>query len=365
MPNYPGRRAGTRRLVLWHQNKPHEKVIDGTKRDGDAYLAKWRMELETQGLVAVDHRVSLRFLEFCERHYRPYAETNLKGTTWTRSRIYQVARLESYFGSFRLSEIGRVEQEQFKKLRRKEIGDGTLNEELTVLGTILNYAKECGFTVQDARASKLETPEPRSLFWTEKELARLFAEAREESHCLMRMLVFLANTGCRKGECVAAEWSWIDLDSGMIRIPSNQVWRSKSGRPREVPISRACRTILAGPRESPRWVFPRPTWGKGERHAVFPMGPFWAARDRAKLIGGPHVMRHTFASHFLRSVPDLFLLAKVLGHSHSHVTERYSHLLPDHLERARNAVDIGAGPGTMARTMAASGKSAVLARKTS
>jgi hypothetical protein len=46
----------------------------------------------------------------------------------------------------------------------------------------------------------------------------------------------------------------------------------------------------------------------------------------------------------------MFLLAKILGHSHSRVTEIYSHLLPDHLARARNAVDIA--PKTLAIALA-------------
>jgi hypothetical protein len=44
----------------------------------------------------------------------------------------------------------------------------------------------------------------------------------------------------------------------------------------------------------------------------------------------------------LKEVPDLFLLARVLGHSDARVTRLYSHLLPEHLARARNAVQFGA-----------------------
>jgi hypothetical protein len=32
---------------------------------------------------------------------------------------------------------------------------------------------------------------------------------------------------------------------------------------------------------------------------------------------------------------------QVLGHSHQRVTELYAHLLPGHLDRARNAVNLG------------------------
>lgn len=68
----------------------------------------------------------------------------------------------------------------------------------------------------------------------------------------------------------------------------------------------------------------------------------------AGLSGGVHTLRHTFASYFLRAQPDLFLLAKILGHSQTRVTEQYSHLLADHLERGRNAVSLTpeVGPAT-------------------
>jgi integrase len=155
--------------------------------------------------------------------------------------------------------------------------------------------------------------------------------------------VFLANTGCRKGEGIAAEWSWLDVERGLVRIPVTEFWRPKSGRPREVPLSNAVRAVLAGPRRHDRFLFPA---RHGGRYACFPEEAWRLARDRAGLVGGPHTLRHTYASHFLAAVPDMFLLAQVLGHSHTRISELYAHLLPNHLERAKNAVDLA--PKTMA-----------------
>ncbi|MGO9838647.1 MAG: hypothetical protein ACLP1X_31085 [Polyangiaceae bacterium] len=46
----------------------------------------------------------------------------------------------------------------------------------------------------------------------------------------------------------------------------------------------------------------------------------------------------------MQSKPDLFLLGRILGHSHTRVTELYSHFLPEHLAEARNVVTFaGAG----------------------
>jgi len=115
-------------------------------------------------------------------------------------------------------------------------------------------------------------------------------------------------------------------------------------RPREIPISDALLPWLEGPRTSP-YVFPT-TRGprKGSRYACWPALAFDRARDSAGLTGGVHQLRHTFASHFLARCPDLGLLAEVLGHSDMAVTRLYKHLLPDHLERARNAFQVALSP---------------------
>jgi integrase len=70
------------------------------------------------------------------------------------------------------------------------------------------------------------------------------------------------------------------------------------------------------------------------------------------LRGGPHTCRHTYASHFLQAVPDLHQLAGILGHSQTRVTELYTHLLPGHLDRARNAVNLSATRKALAQTLA-------------
>ncbi|MGO8999391.1 MAG: tyrosine-type recombinase/integrase [Polyangiaceae bacterium] len=217
--------------------------------------------------------------------------------------------------------------------------------------TVLRYAEELGYPTAKPRLRKLPPRgQARVNVWTLAEINGLLAEARKESSELLRMFVFLLNTGCRKGELLACEWDWIDFDAEMIRIPSTEYWQAKNGLPREVPMSDACRAVCSVPRASARWVFPK---ASGERYVEFPKDAFWAARKRAGLTGGPHTFRHTFASHFLQSVPDLFLLAQVLGHSHHRVTELYAHLLPDHLARARNAVNLGPVLQTVARTVAA------------
>ena len=47
-----------------------------------------------------------------------------------------------------------------------------------------------------------------------------------------------------------------------------------------------------------------------------------------------HILRHTFASHYMMSGGDILGLQRILGHSSITMTMRYAHLSPDHLESA-------------------------------
>lgn len=48
-----------------------------------------------------------------------------------------------------------------------------------------------------------------------------------------------------------------------------------------------------------------------------------------------HVLRHTFASHFMINGGNILTLQKILGHANLTMTMRYAHLAPEHLQEAR------------------------------
>lgn len=47
-----------------------------------------------------------------------------------------------------------------------------------------------------------------------------------------------------------------------------------------------------------------------------------------------HVLRHTFASHFMMNGGNILVLQRILGHTDIKVTMRYAHFSPDHLFEA-------------------------------
>ena len=47
-----------------------------------------------------------------------------------------------------------------------------------------------------------------------------------------------------------------------------------------------------------------------------------------------HVLRHTFASHFMMNGGNILVLQRILGHTDIKMTMRYAHFAPNHLEEA-------------------------------
>lgn len=382
MAVYPKKRNGKavpnlHRVVIWEKNRRHEKLVEGTKKDALAYEARFRLELEAAPRVAVA-RAGETFSAFCVNRYRPHAETHLRASTW-KVRVYHLATLAEHFGDAKLTAIGTEDVEAFK-LKRKREGrmPRSINNELAVLRAVLAYARKIPVPVATPTIEDLPVVgRGRVTFWTDEQMAMLFDAIEEHAPDIMGPVVFLANTGCRKGEAIAAEKPWINQKRGLVEIPVNEAWQPKDNEPREIPISDALRPWIDRAMLKPgRWLFPSSRHEGGQppqRFAYWPKRSFDRARKLAgrcdkcraldpkgergtrckdcapQLRGGPHTLRHTFASHFLAACPDMFLLAQVLGHSETRTSKIYAHLLPNHLERARNAVNLSpaAGPATL------------------
>lgn len=317
--------------------KRQDWLIDGSRADALVFEARKRIEMEAGTLT--EHRTSPSFEDFCVDHYAPYAEPRLKKRTWG-NRKFSMKVLNVEFKNTRLTDLRRPLVEKYQLRRIKDGMKATsINDEMKVLRTIMRYAIAIGVPCVVPDFPDLPVRHVRKVVaWNKEQVVTLLHSIKGTSAHIFGLVLFLLNTGCRKGEALALEWSSIDLRRRMIRIEPNEEWQPKDNEAREIPISDHLLLHFNSMHKHKRWVFPADT---GDRYAFWPQLAFDRARKAAGLKGGPHSTRHTYASNFLAKVPDLWLLAKILGHSTTGVTALYAHLLPDHLNRALNAVDFG------------------------
>ncbi len=169
------------------------------------------------------------------------------------------------------------------------------------------------------------------------EIARLFACC---SHPLYRMMLqTIYASGLRVSEACALKVTDIDSHSDRMCI---RVGCGKGSRTRYTLLSQ---TLLTDLRIYWRTFHPK-TWLFCSHASTQPVcvksvqRAYQDARQRAHIVknGGPHALRHGFATHLLEGGVDLFTIQKLLGHSHISTTGRCLHLISPQF-RAPKGVD--------------------------
>lgn len=143
----------------------------------------------------------------------------------------------------------------------------------------------------------------------------------------------------RKAEILGLEWARVDLSTSRLTL-----YRTKSGKPRGIPINRAVYDALVAlePEQTRRagLVFARrdgAAWGQIR-------SAFAKALERAGIKGFRfHDLRHTAASHLVMRGASLKDVQELRGHSDLKMTQRYAHLSPAHLRGAVDRLDGLAG----------------------
>ena len=232
---------------------------------------------------------------------------------------YYMRALEKEFGEYRLDEITVPMIRKYLNVVRERASIATANRHHTTMQSIFSRAKEWGDFSGDnpfTHIKKEREPAHRLRYLEKDEIPRLL-EACEPR---IRPVVLTAiHTGMRRGEILGLAWENLDLQRGII-----YVLQSKSGKPREIPITPVLREALLalGPKQSGS-VFNVPEITLARAYA--------RAMRKAGLVHARfHDLRHTFASHFIMKTQDLPALQRLLGHSTPLMTQRYAHLSDGH-----------------------------------
>jgi integrase len=146
------------------------------------------------------------------------------------------------------------------------------------------------------------------------------------------------HTGLRKGELLGMRWSDLDLETRRLTVARSYRSTPKSGKARHLRLPQALVPILRSWREH----CPQSPDGSvlplghgiskvGGRDAMLGLPQLMAQLGLRPALHPWHLLRHTFASHYVMAGGNILALQKILGHSTVQMTMIYAHLAPDFL----------------------------------
>lgn len=221
-----------------------------------------------------------------------------------------------------------VKPSAFLAYRAHKIQEGaskkTLNNHLGYLNAVFNQLhrlQEIDFDnpIENVEMIRLDERELSYLTIDQiRHLLKTIEEFSQNPHVHLLTRICLA-TGARWGE--AEKLQLRHAQEGKLTFVN-----TKSGKSRSVPISRE---LFLETREHL----------KANGGFSFSLSAFRRALEKSgiSLPAGQaaHVLRHTFASHFIMNGGDILSLQRILGHSTIQMTMRYAHLSEEHLAEAK------------------------------
>jgi site-specific recombinase XerD len=257
---------------------------------------------------------------------------------WITQKLHLLSRWCGERGIRELSQLDRGILQEYLA-GRSALSAYTVRGDLAAIHSLFRWALEDGVVDQDiSKGLKVpRLPTPHKLPLTSEEIARLLSafDPRTYTGCRDKTIVILLlDTGLRASELVHLDVADLDTHGFWIRVRNG-----KGEEQRRVPI-----TPLVASRVHTYCVGHRPvpvgpdriflTWHgcpmTRERLAKVIID----AGKRAGLEVYPHLLRHTFATHYVRNSGDVFSLQAVLGHASIATTRRYVDVDPAMVEAA-------------------------------
>ncbi|MEZ0233084.1 MAG: tyrosine-type recombinase/integrase [Methylophilaceae bacterium] len=220
----------------------------------------------------------------------------------------------------------RFTAEDFSTYRSKRLEAGIsanfINRDHAYLRAVFNELKRLGQWKGDNPLAKIRQfkIEERELSYLTLEQIKLLLDSLSGDALLITKICL--STGAR--------WSEAEqLNISQIRDGQIHLSKTKSGKNRSIPVSDELISEVHG-------VAKKSFTGRLFKSAY---GQFRKSIERSGLVlpdgQMSHVLRHTFASHFMMNGGNILVLQRLLGHSTLAMTMRYAHLAPDQMLEAK------------------------------
>jgi len=264
--------------------------------------------------------------------YEEYAKANWRAF---QNSSYILKEFRAYFKETPLSKLTSWDLEKWKASQKKTDKPATVNRHLTILKHMLKKAVEWKLAKENpgTEVKCINVNNERNRYLEEDEMERLLSACKTQTErpWLVLIVILAIHTGMRLGELVGLRWNNnVDLNHWRITLV-----QGKNQKKKTIPLNDAAREVLEllYSHRYGQYVFMY-RWGEplGKRNVQVAFDEVCKAATITDL--NFHDLRHTFASYLVMSGVDLTTVSRLMGHSSTRMTERYTHLAPKHEEEA-------------------------------
>ncbi len=242
----------------------------------------------------------------------------------------RIKTLMTAFGDYRMASLTSTQVAKFRDQRLKIVGPQSVIHEINLLNRVLKTATmDWGIALPGglptAQVRKPAKPRGRDRRVTEEEITKILESTGSSE---LKTIVKLAvETGMRRSELAALEWTDIDLKKQTAYLP-----KTKTDVPRTVPLSKTAVNALqefGAENEGPVFEMQAESMSQAFERACEP--------HRANIDGIRfHDLRHEATSRLFEKGLNVMEVAAITGHKTLDMLKRYTHLRAEDLAKKLN-----------------------------
>lgn len=338
--------------------------------------AQIRQEIEQQRKAEEEKRLDDErrptFKKYVEILLEEMAVTNAAGTL--ENYDYVLRRAGPIFNDYKMEDITPAMIKKYivdfqangrNHFTGELVGHKTVLKHFIILHRIFASAVE-NDVIQVSPMEKLKRPKPRkdevqkeAQVYTEEEARYIISCLDQESLMWKALVMFMIDSGCRRGEVVGLMWDAVNLKTGEVKIFRNAQYTAGKGTYITTTKNRKNRVLYL----NPAVISVMKEWKLAQMKYMlaqgYPMEGFCFTRENGKVLNPqaptsylarfgkkygvenlhPHALRHTMATISIANGADIVSVSEKLGHSETSVTlDVYSHVNKQAQKRANQVL---------------------------
>lgn len=252
-------RIGDKYYITYYEGtKKHEKAVEGKLKDALKEKMSRERKIRRGVYDVVERQEKTTFDQLMDLY-----------ETEGDNKSYILQFEQTYRDFFQGRKLGMITRQDLFTLREKikttpkqrgakEIKDSSVNRALAGLRRLFNFAVDRQFMEVNpfpkTPKSKLFYPEKKGLryFFTEDQMLKIIEAAPD---WLKPMILVSYYTGMRSGEMTSLRWEYVNLEIGVIHLPTSKTLKDTTGLGQRIVMQKELIDLLKGLSRHSEWVF--------------------------------------------------------------------------------------------------------------